>query len=469
MPKARFFKPRRNDLISEISSPTNVVKHVHVTYDQETGQFRGIPDYWKEMIENSNFSVEDRKNNADKILNAVTAFKESQRTKYLGFEGLDSVDEDDELEKKMRLFILNSKEEVKKNSQLATPSTDKTNAPDHVYIDRNGARTPPVPPPKPSVSDPNKQAVPLLRKRIRRKLTDEEFYSELESVITPGNPRDVYSVESELGTGASGTVRLGRNKRTGQIVAIKVMKLDKQPNRDLIISEIAVMKRIRHENIVNYLESYILKNENQLWVVMEYLDGGALTDVVTETVMSTDVIAAVVRECVKALVFLHDQNIIHRDIKSDNVLLGKQGHVKVTDFGFCAQLGNRQSKRQTMVGTPYWMAPEVVSKTANYGPKIDIWSLGIMIIEMLDGEPPYMNEPPLKAIYLIQTMGKPKPKTKCLHPMLQDFLDKCLVVDPLKRASARELLNHEFFKYAGNLSSLGPLIRAARESLGKKE
>ncbi|CAH8855411.1 unnamed protein product [Trichobilharzia szidati] len=312
MPKARFFKPRRNDLISEISSPTNVVKHVHVTYDQETGQFRGIPDYWKEMIENSNFSVEDRKNNADKILNAVTAFKESQRTKYLGFEGLDSVDEDDELEKKMRLFILNSKEEVKKNSQLATPSTDKTNAPDHVYIDRNGARTPPVPPPKPSVSDPNKQAVPLLRKRIRRKLTDEEFYSELESVITPGNPRDVYSVESELGTGASGTVRLGRNKRTGQIVAIKVMKLDKQPNRDLIISEIAVMKRIRHENIVNYLESYILKNENQLWVVMEYLDGGALTDVVTETVMSTDVIAAVVRECVKALVFLHDQNIIHR-------------------------------------------------------------------------------------------------------------------------------------------------------------
>nr|CAH8855239.1 unnamed protein product [Trichobilharzia regenti] len=204
----------------------------------------------------------------------------------------------------MRLFILNSKEEVKKNNQLATPSTDKTNSPDHVYVDRNGARTPPVPPPKPSVSDPNKQAVPLLRKRIQ-----------LESVVTPGNPRDVYSVESELGTGASGTVRLGRNKRTGQIVAIKVMKLDKQPNRDLIISEIAVMKRIRHENIVNYLESYILKNENQLWVIMEYLDGGALTDVVTETVMSTDVIAAVVRECVKALVFLHDQNIIHRLIK----------------------------------------------------------------------------------------------------------------------------------------------------------
>lgn len=111
---------------------------------------------------------------------------------------------------------------------------------------------------------------------------------------------------------ASGTVRLGRNKRTGQIVAVKVMKLDKQPNRDLIVSEIAVMKRIQHENIVNYLASYLLRNENQLWVVMEYLDGGALTDVVTETVMAPDVIAAVVRECVKALVFLHDQNIIHR-------------------------------------------------------------------------------------------------------------------------------------------------------------
>ncbi|CAI2730202.1 unnamed protein product [Schistosoma spindalis] len=467
MPKARFFKPKRSDIISEISSPTNVVKHVHVTYDQETGQFHGIPDYWKEMIDNSNFSVEDRKNNADKILNAVTAFKESQKTKYLGFEGLESVDEDDELERKMRLFILNPKEE--KNSTSAASSHPKAKPTVHVIERKNGALTPPVAPPKPSASDSNKQAAPLLRKRVRRKLTDEEFYSELDSVITPGNPRDVYSIESELGTGASGTVRLGRNKRTGQIVAVKVMKLDKQPNRDLIVSEIAVMKRIQHENIVNYLASYLLRNENQLWVVMEYLDGGALTDVVTETVMAPDVIAAVVRECVKALVFLHDQNIIHRDIKSDNVLLGKQGQVKVTDFGFCAQLGNRQSKRQTMVGTPYWMAPEVVSKTANYGPKIDIWSLGIMIIEMLDGEPPYMNEPPLKAIYLIQTMGKPRPKTKNLHPMLQDFLDRCLVVDPVRRASAKELLNHDFFKHAGSLSSLGPLIRAARESLGKKE
>ncbi|KAH8871208.1 Serine/threonine-protein kinase PAK 2 isoform 1 [Schistosoma japonicum] len=465
MPKARFFKARRPDDISEISSPTNVVKHVHVTYDQETGQFHGIPDYWKEMIENSNFSVEDRKNNADKILNAVTAFKESQKTKYLGFEGIESVDEDDDLEKKMRLFILNTKEE--KSSAASSHPKVQILVPAHEK--RNGAVTPPKPPPKPSFSDSNKQAAPLLRKRVRRKLTDDEFYSELNSVITPGNPRDVYSVESELGTGASGTVRLGRNKKTGQIVAVKVMKLDKQPNRDLIVSEIAVMKRIRHENIVNYLESYLLRNENQLWVVMEYLDGGALTDVVTETVMASDVIAAVVRECVKALVFLHDQNIIHRDIKSDNVLLGKQGQVKVTDFGFCAQLGNRQSKRQTMVGTPYWMAPEVVSKTANYGPKIDIWSLGIMIIEMLDGEPPYMNEPPLKAIYLIQTMGKPRPKTKNVHPLLQEFLDRCLVVDPVKRASASELLNHEFFKHAGSLSSLGPLIRAARESLGKKD
>ncbi|VDN10466.1 unnamed protein product [Dibothriocephalus latus] len=270
------------------------------------------------------------------------------------------------------------------------------------------------------------------------------------------------------GQHASGTVRLARSVQTNEPVAIKIMNLTKQPNRDLIISEIQVMEHTRHENIVNYIESFLLRDKNELWVVMEFLDGGPLTDVVTETIMETPLIASVVKEVLKALNFLHQANIIHRDIKSDNILLGKSGRVKLTDFGFCAQLSSRLSKRQTIVGSPYWMAPEVVNKSVQYGPKIDIWSLGIMVIEMLDGEPPYLNETPLKAIYLIQTHDRPEPKTEDIDPLLKDFLDRCLQSNPEKRASAAELLEHPFLRNTKSLAGLQALIEAARQNLGKK-
>lgn len=311
------------------------------------------------------------------------------------------------------------------------------------------------------VRDAKKAAILAQRKREEKKRKNQQIISKLQNICTEGNPNDYYSDLKKIGQGASGGVYLAHTINSeNMVVAIKQMNLEQQPKKELIINEILVMKGSKHPNIVNYIDSYLLKGD--LWVIMEYMEGGSLTEIVTHSVMTEGQIGAVCRETLKGLKFLHSKGVIHRDIKSDNILLNTEGMIKMTDFGFCAQINELNLKRTTMVGTPYWMAPEVVSRK-EYGPKVDIWSLGIMIIEMIEGEPPYLNETPLRALYLIATNGTPRLKEpEALSNDIKRFLSRCLQVDPTKRATAEKLLEDGFILESDHVSSLAPLVKIAR-------
>ncbi|RMB89738.1 hypothetical protein DUI87_33870 [Hirundo rustica rustica] len=249
-------------------------------------------------------------------------------------------------------------------------------------------------------------------------------------------------------------------------VAIKKINLEDLSIRHLTVNEIMVMKRNRSPWIVNYLDSYLVHEE--LWLVMEYMDGGTLYDVIYETHMSEDEIAVVSRECLQGLDFLHSNHVMHRDVKSLNILLRTDGSVKLADFGFSAQLTPEQSRRNTVIGTPWWMAPEVV-EGPSYGPKVDIWSFGIVGIEMVEQEIPYQNESPLSAQFLIATKGIPELRQPTLFSLLlRDFLSCCLQRDERRRWSAKELLQHPFVTSAKPASSLVPLIISVKMRKEKK-
>ncbi|KAI0997970.1 Serine/threonine-protein kinase [Podosphaera aphanis] len=307
------------------------------------------------------------------------------------------------------------------------------------------------------------RTVPTPRPRQRvRQSTGIDIIGRLKQICTEGDPREIYKDLNKIGQGASGGVFTGFERGTNRLVAVKQMNLDQQPKKDLIINEIIVMKESSHPNIVNFIDSFLISGE--LWVIMEFMEGGSLTDVVTFNIMSEPQIAAVCRETLKGLQHLHSKGVIHRDIKSDNILLSMEGNIKLTDFGFCAQINDVHNKRTTMVGTPYWMAPEVVTRK-EYGRKVDIWSLGIMAIEMIEGEPPYLTESPLRALFLIATNGTPNIKQhEDLSLVFKDFLYFALKVDPEKRASAHDLLKHDFMKLSADLTTLAPLVRAARHA-----
>ncbi|KAK9687313.1 hypothetical protein K7432_014835, partial [Basidiobolus ranarum] len=468
----------------EISSPYNPVHVTHVGFNPDTGEFTGLPKEWHILLQEAGITKQDQKAHPQAVLDAIGFYTDSAQKKDDSvWSKFNHIQNNEPQPSSQHTYQLNNSSSPVEEQPLPKISPKYSNPP---LLKRD---TRPISPPHhspPSVpastdsapkltsvegpsSDQNEMPSVSPRKpktSSRNKgPTSEDVINRLQEICTDADPTKLYWNLQKIGQGASGGVYIAHQVDTDMSVAIKQMNLEQQPKKDLIINEILVMKESQHVNIVNYIDSFLWKGD--LWVVMEYMEGGSLTDVVTTNIMTEAQIAAVCIECLKGLGHLHSKGVIHRDIKSDNILLSMNGEIKLTDFGFCAQLNDIHSKRTTMVGTPYWMAPEVVTRK-EYGPKVDIWSLGIMAIEMVEGEPPYLNENPLRALYLIATNGTPTlQEPEKLSSSFKDFLNCCLEVDVEKRPSAVELLEHPFLQNADPLRTLAPLIRAARENSKK--
>ncbi|MGH0181866.1 UNVERIFIED_CONTAM: hypothetical protein FKN15_008054 [Acipenser sinensis] len=365
----------------EISLPSDFEHTIHVGFDAVTGEFTGMPEQWARLLQTSNITKLEQKKNPQAVLD-VLKFYDSKETsnsqKYMSF------------------------------TDKTTDSYNSSNA-----LNTKAVSEPPAVPPVSEDDDEDETTPPPViapRPEHTKSIYTRSVIEPFPAPPTKDAATSPISPPAENSSTPSNT--LTRN-------AEKLRKKTKMSDEE-------ILEKLR--SIVS------VGDPKKKYTRFEKIGQGASGTVYTAIDIATG------QECLQALEFLHSSQVIHRDIKSDNILLGMDGSVKLTDFGFCAQITPEQSKRSTMVGTPYWMAPEVVTRKA-YGPKVDIWSLGIMAIEMIEGEPPYLNENPLRALYLIATNGTPELQNpEKLSSIFRDFLNRSLEMDVEKRGSAKELL-----------------------------
>lgn len=274
-------------------------------------------------------------------------------------------------------------------------------------------------------------------------------------------PEEVFDIICKLGEGSYGSVYKALHKESGQVLAIKQVPVDTDLQE--IIKEISIMQQCDSPYVVKYYGSYFKGTD--LWIVMEYCGGGSVSDIMRlrKKTLMEDEIATILSDTLKGLEYLHYRRKIHRDIKAGNILLNTEGHAKLADFGVAGQLTDTMAKRNTVIGTPFWMAPEVIQEIG-YDCVADIWSLGITALEMAEGKPPYGDIHPMRAIFMIPT--KPPPSFRDPDRWSSEFIDfvsRCLVKNPDERATASELLQHEYIRNSKPVTILQQMIAEARE------
>ncbi|KAJ3247450.1 putative protein serine/threonine kinase [Chytriomyces hyalinus] len=227
-----------------------------------------------------------------------------------------------------------------------------------------------------------------------------------------------------VGRGSYGEVFKGIDRSTGNAVAIKVIDFEEtEDGIEEIRREISILSELQSDHVTRYFGSYV--DGTQLCIIMEFCAGGSCLDLIKLYPLSEDLIAIILRETLQGIHYIHSQGMIHRDLKAANLLLTDTGHVKLADFGVSAQVTATITKKNTFCGTPYWMAPEVIVRSA-YNSKTDIWSLGITCIELATGLPPHANLHPMKVLFLIPKNDPPRLNPQRFSPSFQDFVAKCL-------------------------------------------